>query len=328
MTTSRLAHQHHQSASNTGTSSSPPATTSGCPLLQRNSSFRLPHSPSWASSSTACPGRHAYIPDEKLIELRSHLDAFTACNSCTKRDLSLLGKPNFAASVFAAGRTFMRRLWDCASSMPELYHRVQLAAPYKADLRWRNYLLARWNRRSFFLHRHLSLAPSLHRCTDAAGSVGYGAYYNASWFCGTWTAKQQHCCIQYTELYPIALTRSIWGLEWSSRRIEFHSDNQAVVAALRNGTCRCAIVNLHAFWKLAPNAAETPTMPQPLPTVSGETAITPCAVTLCKPLPHLLGSYSWWVRDTTMISAVCTGSRLSLPVRYNSPASSPTLPIW
>ena len=133
----------------------------------------------------------ARLFDEKLTELRSLLDAFTACNSCTKRDLSLLGKLNFAASVVAAGHTFMRRLWDCASSMPELYHRVQLAALCKADLRWQNYLLARWNGRSFFLHHHLSLAPFLHRCTDAAGSVGHGAYYNGSWFCETWTAKQQ-----------------------------------------------------------------------------------------------------------------------------------------
>ena len=167
--------------------------------------------------------------------------------------------------------------------MPELYHRVQLAALCKADLRWQNYLLARWNGRSFFLHHHLSLAPFLHRCTDAAGSVGHGAYYNGSWFCETWTAKQQHCCIQYMELYPIALTCSIWGLEWSSRRIEFRSDNQVVVAGLRNGTGRCANVNLHAFRKLAPNAAETPTMPQPLPTVSGETSITACTITPRKP---------------------------------------------
>ena len=263
----------------------------------------------------------ARLPDEKLTELRSLLDAFTACSSCTKRDLlSLLGKLNFAASVVAAGRTFMRRLWDCASSVPELYHRVQLAAPCKADLQWWKYLLARWNGRSFFLHRHLSLAPSLHLYTDAAGSVGYGAYYNGSWFCGTWTAEQQHCCIQYMELYPIALACSTWGREWPSRRIEFHSDNQAVVAALRNGTCRCANVmsllrsmfivcavnnfnvtatyipgkantiadslsrqNLHAFRKLAPNAAATPTTPQPLPSIPGETSIAPCATTPRKP---------------------------------------------
>ena len=262
----------------------------------------------------------ARLPDDKLAELRSLLHLFTTRHSCTKRDLlSLLGKLNFAASVVVSARTFMRRLWDCAASAHELYHHVKLSGPCKADLQWWKYLLSNWNGRSFFLHPRLSSAASLHLYTDAAGSVGYGAYLNGSWFCDTWTEAQQNLCIQYMELYPIALACSTWGPEWSSKRIEFHSDNQAVVASLRSGTCRCANVmgllralfivcainnftitasyipgktnriadclsrqNLDAFRRLAPSAAANPVTPRPLPAIPGETSTVPCASTRCR----------------------------------------------
>ena len=120
MTTSRLAHQHHQPASNAWTSSWPPATTLGCPSLQRNSSFRLPHSPSWASSSTVCPGRRAYPTRSSPNYVHFWMPSQHVTPA--QNAISALGKLNFAASVVAAGRTFMRHLWDCASSMPELYH--------------------------------------------------------------------------------------------------------------------------------------------------------------------------------------------------------------
>ena len=262
----------------------------------------------------------AWLPADKLPELRHLLCMFTSRSSCTKRDLlSLLGKPNFAASVVVAGRTFMRCLWHCASSVPELYHHVKLTAPGEADLQWWKYLLSQWNGRSFFLHQHLSPASSLHLYTDAAGSIGYGAFLNSRWFCGTWTDTQKAFCIQYMELYPIALACSTWGPEWSSRRIEFHSDNQAVVAALRSGTCRCANVmsllrtmfvvcavnnftvtasyipgkanliadclsrqNLAAFRRLAPHATTIPATPRPLPVIPGEALAAPCSSTPSK----------------------------------------------
>ena len=98
------------------------------------------------------------------------------------------------------------------------------------------------NGRSFFLQPGWSPAPHMHLFTDASGTLRYGAYFGGRWFSSTWLPDQQTCCITYKELYPITLVCSTWGHEWSSLRVEFHSDNQAVVSSLRKGSCRCSNV--------------------------------------------------------------------------------------
>ena len=42
----------------------------------------------------------------------------------------------------------------------------------------------------------------------------------------------------YKELFPVVIAASLWGHQWSSKRVEFHSDNMAVVGLLRSGTSR------------------------------------------------------------------------------------------
>lgn len=262
----------------------------------------------------------ARLPKDKLDDIGSLLRSFLGLHTCTKRELlSLLGKLNFAASVVHAGRPFMRRLWDAALTVPELHHHLCLNSTCRADLTWWRYLLDRWNGRSFFLHQEWIPAPHMQLYTDAAGSAGYGAFYDGRWFTGRWTAEQRDCCITYKELFPIALACSSWGFEWSSRRVEFFSDNQAVVASLRKGSCRCpntakllralfivcglnnfnitssyvpGVANTVAdslsrqeiarFRRLAPGAARYPDQVLPLPVLPGETALVPCSTTHSK----------------------------------------------
>ena len=260
----------------------------------------------------------ARLPDDKLAELRDLLVMFSGLPLRTKRDLlSLLGKLNFATSVVMAGRTFMRRLWDATLAVPELHYRITLSQSCRADLVWWRYLLDTWNGRSFFLQPGWSPAPHMHLFTDASGTLGYGTFLGDRWFSGTWLPDQQACCITYKELYPIALACSTWGHEWSSLRVEFHSDNQAVVSSLRKGSCCCSnILSLHAapfvsgvcsakfqvsasyvegvvngiadflsrqdfgrFRTLAPQAAAIPDTTRPLPSNLGEPSLVPCTST-------------------------------------------------
>ena len=44
--------------------------------------------------------------------------------------------------------------------------------------------------------------------------------------------------IAYKKLFPVIIAASLWGRRWSSLRIEFRSDNRAVVDVLRSGTSR------------------------------------------------------------------------------------------
>ena len=220
-------------------------------------------------------------------------------------------------SAFRAGRTFMRRLWDATLAVPELHYRITLSESCRADLAWWRYLLDTWNGRSFFLQPGWSPAPHMHLFTDASGTLGYGAFLDGpSWFSGTWLPDQQACCITYKELYPIALACSTWGHEWSSLRVEFHSDNQAVVSSLHEGSCRCSNVmsllrrlflvcalqnfNVSAshvkgvsngiadslsrqdfgrFRTLAPQAAAIPDTVRPLPNIPGQPSLVLCTST-------------------------------------------------
>ena len=42
----------------------------------------------------------------------------------------------------------------------------------------------------------------------------------------------------YKELFPVVVAVALWGLQWSSKQVEFFSDNTAVVEVLRSGTSR------------------------------------------------------------------------------------------
>ena len=42
----------------------------------------------------------------------------------------------------------------------------------------------------------------------------------------------------YKELFPVVVAAALRGLQWSSKRVEFFSDNTAVVEVLRSGTSR------------------------------------------------------------------------------------------
>ena len=44
--------------------------------------------------------------------------------------------------------------------------------------------------------------------------------------------------LAYKELFPIVLAASLWDHQWSAKRVEFSSDNTAVVKVLRSGRSR------------------------------------------------------------------------------------------
>lgn len=76
--------------------------------------------------------------------------------------------------------------------------------------------------------------PDLHISSDAPPSTGYGAILGQEWFVGVWSAPQMPLSIEYKEL----LAASLWGYQWKAKRVEFCSDNTAVVEVLRSRTSR------------------------------------------------------------------------------------------
>ena len=74
--------------------------------------------------------------------------------------------------------------------------------------------------------------------SDAAGSVGFGAFYQNDWFAQIWSVDSLSLNIAIKELIPIVIAAKLWGFQWKRKRIEFQSDNMAVVCCLKTGSCK------------------------------------------------------------------------------------------
>jgi len=183
----------------------------------------------------------ASLPQDKLSRINSVLHTFNMRVKCTKRELlSLLGHLNFACRVIPAGRSFISRLLEAATSVKKLYYHVDLDKNCRADICMWQYLLAHWNGVSFFLDNHITKAHDMCLFTDAAGSTGFGGFYENQWFQGIWPKELRietnpEISIAFQELYPVVVAAMLWGQSWECRRIMFYSDNQATVHIINKG---------------------------------------------------------------------------------------------
>ena len=174
------------------------------------------------------------LPPDKLEELTGLIRSWLSRHKATKRELlSLIGMLSFAAKVVPAGRLFLRRLIDLSTTVRKLHHHISLNAEARADIRWWDSFLPSWNGVAMFLDPEWTAADSLQLYTDASGSLGFGAYFNSTWFRGDWQPHQRLPLrsIQWQELFAIVAAASTWGHLWSGLRIHFHCDNLPIVQA-------------------------------------------------------------------------------------------------
>ena len=185
----------------------------------------------------------ARLPADKLSDLQQELHTFHTLaithHTCTKRQLlSLIGKLAFACKVIPAGRIFLRRLLDTAHSVDQLEHNIHVDNEALQDILWWQRFSSSWNGKSIFLEPNWTPAHSLHLYTDASSKVGFGAYWNGAWFSHNWPEHMQSKSIDWKELYAIVMACEVWGEKWSSKRILFHCDNQAIVQVWQSGLSR------------------------------------------------------------------------------------------
>ena len=182
----------------------------------------------------------ARLPPDKLSDLKTAIASWLPRRECSKQELlSLIGTLSFAAKVVPAGRTFLRRAIDLSATVPRLRDTITLNDGFHLDMQWWAKFVTPWSGRSFFLLPHWTPAPDIHLFTDSAGDIGYGAFYQGQWFNGQWSNVQMPHSIQYKELYPIVMAALTWGHQWSTLKVRFHCDNQAIVACISSGSSRC-----------------------------------------------------------------------------------------
>ena len=152
---------------------------------QLNSTLFSFHSAGWSARSPrdamlcsqVCqlprPAPHWSLPcrnaqrAELVIETSSRLSAL----SVQQQVLSCVDSP-----PLPSGRTFLRRMINLLCCFRRIDHPVQLNQEFHLDLRWWHQFLAEWHGISFWLFPGLLLEADVKVSTDAAGSLGYGAY--------------------------------------------------------------------------------------------------------------------------------------------------------
>ena len=174
------------------------------------------------------------LPTEKLHLLHQELQQWDLrVRKCSKQELlSLIGKLSFAAKCIPAGRIFFRRLIDLSMKARKLHHRLDLTLEAREDISWWFHFLPEWNGTARFIDPVWASADNLQLFTDAAASIGAGAYFQGSWFFIPWPEEvkaSKAFQITWMELFPIVVAARIWGKAWSQKRVLFHTDNKAVV---------------------------------------------------------------------------------------------------
>lgn len=180
----------------------------------------------------------ARLPSDKLHNARVLLSTWASKQTCHLRELqSLIGTLQFACRVISPGRPFMQRIINLTRGVPKPRPILCINPEFRKDILMWQIFLDHWNGVSLFLPPFTEPSPQIHLFTDAAGSIGYGAFFDNQWFQGKWLPSHQinpdtGISITWQELYPIYLACMLWGPLWANRRICFHCDNQATVTIL------------------------------------------------------------------------------------------------
>ena len=181
----------------------------------------------------------ARLPKDKIAKCVQFISTFLHRKKVTLKELqSLIGLLNFACSVIAPGRAFLRRLIDLTRGATLPHHFIRLRHEVKEDLRvWLSFLSS-FNGISFFLDETWCNSNKLNLFTDASGSIGFGAIFGREWCYGRWPTQWLHRNIAILEFYPIVLSLCLWGNKMQNHSILFFTDNEALVHVINKKSCQ------------------------------------------------------------------------------------------
>ena len=189
----------------------------------------------------------------------------------------LIGTLNFACKVIPAGRAFLQRIISLTVGVKKPHHHIRLGVGFREDLSMWQTFANDWNGKAFFLNDFWESSSDLALFTDASGRHGFGGIYKSHWFQGRWLPHQclghPGISIAWQELFAIVAACSIWGHQWSCKRIKFLCDNEAVVRIINTKRAHCPrIMKLVRFLTLITMEGRFYLFAQHLPGVANEIA--------------------------------------------------------
>ncbi|XP_006821480.1 uncharacterized protein LOC102808314 [Saccoglossus kowalevskii] len=160
------------------------------------------------------------LPTNKLCDINHITQKWASITVCTKRELlSLIGTLSFACKCVPAGRIFLTRMIDLASTAASLHHKMKLSL------------------------------------TLGCGGYFNGEWFSSSWE-KILSTNSPELSIAWKELLPILLACLIWGNSWFGKRVMFHCNNESVVHIWSKGSTRCPYI-MTLVWAIFFKAAKS-----------------------------------------------------------------------
>ncbi|KAM4771085.1 uncharacterized protein WCC33_002900 [Rhinophrynus dorsalis] len=157
----------------------------------------------------------------------------------------LLGLLNFASRVIPMGRIFSRRLERATVGVRCPLHKIRITRQLREDLKvWEAFLI---NFNGVRLWREPPRPNmQLQLYTDAAGAVGFGAFFQGQWCAERWPEAwhSQGLTRNLTllELFPIVVALELWYDGLANKEVVFWTDNMSVVYAINQLSSGCQYV--------------------------------------------------------------------------------------
>lgn len=187
------------------------------------------------------------LPSEKLARILVMIESLLHRRKCTKRELlSVLGHMSFASRVVIPGRSFVHYLFHLSTVVRSLNSHVTLNRDARLELSLWFHHLQQWNGVFFFLDPHVTIGHDVGFATDASSTIGCGGVYGTHWFAHRWSSDVLRLPFQHSsaffEIIPIVIAASLWGHEWSRKRILLLCDNQAIVSVINKGRSKSSFI--------------------------------------------------------------------------------------
>ncbi len=193
------------------------------------------------------------IPQSKIEAVKDKIESALGKETVSLRELqSLIGSLQFICRAVAPGRAFLRRLIDQTCGIRNAWFKISLSKGAKSDLNMWLVFLKGFNGISIIPDQMWHGEDDLQLYTDACKSIGFGGFFNGSWFQGKWPAHMAaNRSIAWMEFFPIVIAIVLWGHKLRGKRIILRCDNQSVVGIINKQTSRCpTIMSLVRFFVL------------------------------------------------------------------------------
>ena len=179
----------------------------------------------------------ARLPQDKFDHIAALLLSWSLKQHCTWKELeSFISHLRHICKVIPQGRTFLWRMINLLSAFRRDDHLIRLDQDFRLDLSWWPEFFHCWHGFSFLLSPEWAPLPEFHVSSDSA--LGYGGIFDNEWFVGEWSSLQKPLLIADKELFPVVVASHLWGHHWAGKRVEFCSDDMAVVSILCSGTSK------------------------------------------------------------------------------------------